>query len=318
MFLQLFAASAVLIASQSNLSAAQTIDPDTVSPIIRDGWCTSQENACSTLCGGNVRLNTCILSNFLVECQCDETFLQPDYQLYKGSLPYFICMEYIRQCVAGNSSNAENQAECRSAYTCPSLDLSAAGQTSSEPEVSQTPSPSPSPTPSSTSSSSSELQTTGARGTSGSSDSSTTIEQRSSAPTRSTTTTTTTPSRSTSAALPTDNLDRPSNTESGSPTGNSDSPLGPPPSRSGSKGLGTPAIVGIAVGVGVPVSLLALFLAYRLGGRRVYPPVPVVPHSAFDKEYGGNEYPGGGNDPGIGFGNEVGGISRNNYTTTRT
>ncbi|KAF3319226.1 hypothetical protein TWF173_003675 [Orbilia oligospora] len=322
MSLQLLVAFGVLIASRSNLSAAQTIDPDSVSPIIRDGWCTSQQNVCETLCGNfdNVRLNTCILTNFLVQCQCDETFLQPDTQLYKGSLAYFICLEYIRQCVAGNSSSPENQAECRSAYACPSLDVSAAGQTSNDPEVSQTPNPSPSPVPSPTSpltsSITSEPQTTGTEETSGPSGSSTITEQSSSART-------TTPrptSRSTDTTLPTDKIDGPPNTEGSTPTKSSDSPLdsNSPTPGSESKGLGTPAIVGIAVGIGVPVLLLAVFVAYRLGGRRNYPPVPVVPHSAFDKEYGGNEYPGGGNDPGIGFGNEVGGISRNNDTTTRT
>ncbi|RVD80445.1 uncharacterized protein DFL_008342 [Arthrobotrys flagrans] len=310
MFLQVLVAFEACIAGQARLSAAQTIDPHSVSPIIRDGWCTSQENVCSTLCGGSTRLNTCILSNFVVECQCDGTFLQPDYELYKGSLAYFICEEYIRQCVAGNSSNSENQAECRSAYTCPSLDLSAAVQTSDSPGVSQTLSPSPSPTPSPTLSPSSRLPTTGSGEPSESSDSLTTVEQHSS------THTTTTPGQSTDTAIPTDDVDRPLSTESSSPTSNPDSPLDPP--TTGSKGLGTPAIAGIAVGVGVPVLLLALFLAYRLGTRRIYPPVPVVPHSAFDKEYGGNEYPGGGNDPGIGFGNEVGGIVRNNYSTTRT
>ncbi|KAK6509770.1 hypothetical protein TWF481_004500 [Arthrobotrys musiformis] len=317
MFLQgLAALFAACIVSQANLSAAQTIDPHSVSPIIRDGWCTSQENLCSTLCGGNARLNTCILSNFLVECQCDETFLQPDYQLYKGSLPYFICLEYISQCVAGNSSNTENQAECRSAYTCPSLDASAAAQTSESSGASQTPSPSPSPTPSlpTTSSdplSSSESGTAAPPKTSGSSSTLTSIEQGSSPRT----TLTTTPGRGTSTAIPTTDTDRPSSTESSSPTDSSNPPPDSP--TTGSKGLGTPAIVGIAVGVGVPVFVLGFFLAYRLGRGRMYPPVPTAPHLAFGKDYGGNEYPGGGNDPGIGFGNEVGGIGGGNHAIIR-
>ncbi|KAF3178123.1 hypothetical protein TWF788_007566 [Orbilia oligospora] len=285
MSLQLLVAFGLLIANRSNLSAAQTIDPGSVSPIIRDGWCTSQENVCSTLCGD-----------------------------FDNKVTWSI--------YTGNSSSPENQAECRSAYACPSLDVSAAGQTSNDPEVSQTPNPPPSPAPSPTSSLTSfltssitsELRTTGARETSGPSGSSTITEQSSSART------TTPTSRSTDTTLPTDKVDGPPNTEAGPPTKGPNSPLdsNSPTPGSESKGLGTPAIVGIAVGVGVPVLLLAVFVAYRLGSRRNYPPVPVVPHSAFDKEYGGSEYPGGGNDPGIGFGNEIGGISRNNYTTTRT
>ncbi|KAK6534014.1 hypothetical protein TWF281_005354 [Arthrobotrys megalospora] len=313
MFLQGLVALTLRIVSQASFSAAQTlsIDPGSVSPIVRSGWCTSQEDVCSTLCNGETALNDCLISTLQVDCQCDGTFLQPNYELYQGSLPYFVCQEYIRQCVAGNSTDSGNQARCRAAYACPSLDPSAVSQTTSSPEDSQTPPPSPSPTPSPISSSSSVPQATGPTQPSGSSDSSTSTITEESLSAR----TSATSKQTTSTTAPGDSTDTLSTTQSSSPPSNSDSPLVPP--STGSKGLGTPAIVGIAVGVGVPVLLVALFLAYRLGGRRTYPPVP-VPHSAFNKEYGGNEHLGGGNDPGIGFGNEVGGITGESYVPRRT
>ncbi|KAK6333772.1 hypothetical protein TWF730_003955 [Orbilia blumenaviensis] len=314
MFLQDLALAVFIVqlASQAKSSAAQTIDPGSVNPVIRDGWCTSQEALCSKLCGAEPRLNTCILSNFEVECQCDGTFVQPDYEIYKGSLAYFVCEEWIRQCVAGNSTNSENQAECRAAYTCPSLDPDAVAQTSSSPEASQTPGssppPTPSPTPSPSPSPSSTSQVASSQQSLGSSNP-TSVGQSSSSQT------TTTPGRSIDTSVPSDST-IPSNTEMSPRTSSSDSPSAP--RTTNNKSLGGGAIAGIAVGVGVPVLLGSIFLAYRLGSRRMRPPVPIVPHSAFDKEYGGNQYPGGGNDPGVGFGNEVGGIAGRDHVANRT
>ncbi|KAK6343550.1 hypothetical protein TWF730_011140 [Orbilia blumenaviensis] len=81
----------------------------------------------------------------------------------------------------------------------------------------------------------------------------------------------------------------------------------------GSKALSTGAIAGIAVGLGVPALLVLLFLAYRWGGSRARDPPVLAPALGEKYPHGGNEVSGGGADPGIAHGGEVGGIQDGGY-----
>ncbi|KAK6337007.1 hypothetical protein TWF718_009793 [Orbilia javanica] len=78
----------------------------------------------------------------------------------------------------------------------------------------------------------------------------------------------------------------------------------------GKKGLSTGAAAGIGVGIGVPILLIILFLVYKWGGRRAIAPLAPAPSLAdkYPQQHGGNEIAGGGGYPGIGDGNQIGGI----------
>ncbi|KAF3222960.1 hypothetical protein TWF679_004158 [Orbilia oligospora] len=301
-------------------SAQTTIDLSTVPPSTRSAWCQGNLQACPFLCIGGTRVNSCDSSTLEYECTCSDGST-PDLSQYALTLPYFICQEVRSRCIANGANNLEGQAECN-ALQCasatpganpggeitadPATVTSAGGSSPSDPPVSEV--------LSQTLGIVTDLNTPN--------DPNTSIEGQSTIPQETTTSTT-----SSSESGPTSqNLEAPSRTAQSSTTSTNDPSAtsnGPSieetgtrnsgDSGGGKKGLSTGAIAGIAVGAGVPVLLILLFLAYKWGGRRAKDPPTLAP-ALVEKTpqwQGGNEIAGGGAYPGVGSGNEIGGIEGN-------
>ncbi|EPS36311.1 hypothetical protein H072_10198 [Dactylellina haptotyla CBS 200.50] len=293
----------------------RTIDPNSVPLTTRNGWCDSQKAACLQACPETqTSTNTCDPSTLTYACSCADGST-PDLSNFGGTIPFFICTEYQSQCIANNANDLAAQTQCTS-FTCgaqgdptpvPQTPTPSTSSTSTPPsEANQTSAPvlqSPTPTtdPSSaTDNSSSSSSSRSSSSSTSSRDSSTTSPPSSTNPTN------TQPPQTSNT------------TSNGSTVTGSGSPKIPDPGKK--SGLSTGAIAGIAVGIGVPVMLGLLFAAYRWGTRRAVEP-PSMPPAIYDKhpqwqqqqQQGGNQTVGGGLDPGVGHGNEVGGIEGGYY-----
>ncbi|KAF3119966.1 hypothetical protein TWF569_003395 [Orbilia oligospora] len=301
-------------------SAQTTIDPSTVPSSTRSAWCQGNLQACPLVCGGGTSVNSCDSNTLEYECTCSDGST-PDLSQYALTLPYFVCQEVRSRCIANGANNLEGQAECNSLQcasatlgansggeitTNPATVTSAGGSSPSDPAVSEV--------SSQTSGIVTDLNTPN--------DPSTATEGQSTVPQETTTSTTSSSESSSTSQSP----DAPSRTVQSSTTSTGDpSPTSNGPSieetgtrnsgdgGGGKKGLSTGAIAGIAVGAGVPVLLILLFLAYKWGGRRAKDPPTLAP-ALVEKNpqwQGGNETAGGGGYPGVGNGNEIGGIEGN-------
>ncbi|KAK6537365.1 hypothetical protein TWF694_011557 [Orbilia ellipsospora] len=307
-FLPTLYAYGLLLLLLPPINGQTSIDPNSVTPTDREAWCNSQKQSCVLACPDTqTSSNSCDANDLTYSCVCEDGST-PDLSQYSGTLPYFICQEWKAQCIDAGANNLEAESSC-AAVTCGAAALTTGGGGAGAVGSTSTTNPSAGVTP--------------APGTS----SSTPATQTTSPPSS-----TTTPPSSTN---PVDNQSSSSSAgSSSSSSSSSSSPTGTSPTTTGGgggdggdntpstgkKGLSTGAIAGIAVGIGVPVLGGLLFLAYRWGGRRATlpPPPPNMPPAAgvdgwgkYNPQWqgqGGNENAGGGADPGIGIGNEVGGI----------
>ncbi|KAF3920452.1 hypothetical protein ABW20_dc0105271 [Dactylellina cionopaga] len=120
----------IAIASLASLAAAQssgvgignqTIVPTSVDVNTRNGWCVSEKNTCTTLCSQNWSTNDCDTTTLKATCVCADNS-KPSLVEYRDTLPFFVCQEYIAQCVAGNATEPDLQAICRNTNTCGNTD----------------------------------------------------------------------------------------------------------------------------------------------------------------------------------------------------
>ncbi|RVD83231.1 uncharacterized protein DFL_007627 [Arthrobotrys flagrans] len=124
-----FALIAVASLASSSLAAAQdgvgignqTIIPSSVDLNTRNGWCRSEKDTCTTLCSKNWSTNDCDQNTLEFACVCADGS-EPDLVNYRNTLPFFVCQEYIAQCVAGNATEPTLQNICRNTNTCGNLD----------------------------------------------------------------------------------------------------------------------------------------------------------------------------------------------------
>ncbi|KAF3275872.1 hypothetical protein TWF173_006339 [Orbilia oligospora] len=116
-------ASSSLVAAQQNGVGIgnQTIIPTSVDVNTRNGWCRSEKDTCTTLCSKNWTTNDCDQNTLEVSCVCADGS-KPELVNYRNTLPFFICQEYIAQCVAGNATEPTLQNICRNTNTCGNLD----------------------------------------------------------------------------------------------------------------------------------------------------------------------------------------------------
>ncbi|KAF3931591.1 hypothetical protein ABW19_dt0209763 [Dactylella cylindrospora] len=113
---------ASLAAAQSTAGVGnQTIVPTSVDVNTRNGWCRAQQDSCTALCNENWSTNDCDIDTLEAECECADGST-PDLAIYLNTLPYFICQEYIGQCVNGNSTEPTLQNLCRTSNICGNLD----------------------------------------------------------------------------------------------------------------------------------------------------------------------------------------------------
>ncbi|KAK6513017.1 hypothetical protein TWF506_009179 [Arthrobotrys conoides] len=297
-------------------SAQTNFDPNTVPLSTRNLWCQGNLQACTLVCG-STSLNTCNSNDLSYECICSDG-TAADLAQYALTLPYFICQEATSQCLANNAGNPEGQVECNArqcANNTPGVDFGGV-PTSTPSTTSSAGSPTPDPEPTSEV----QSQDIGEITSSNPPEIPSTPTGQATVSERTTTTSSSTSSSTSGSPNAPSRTDRSSTTGTNDPSATSNGPSGERTGAGdsadgggGKKGLSTGAIIGIAVGVGVPALLILLFLAYRWGGRQAKDPPTLAP--AFVNKQpqwqGGNEIAGGGGYPGVGHGNEVGGIEGN-------
>ncbi|KAF3182789.1 hypothetical protein EYR41_005211 [Orbilia oligospora] len=116
------ASSSLVAAQQDGVGIGnQTIIPTSVDINTRNGWCRSEKDTCTTLCSKNWSTNDCDQNTLEVSCVCADGS-KPELVNYRNTLPFFICLEYIAQCVAGNATEPALQNICRNTNTCGNLD----------------------------------------------------------------------------------------------------------------------------------------------------------------------------------------------------
>ncbi|KAK6354021.1 hypothetical protein TWF730_008441 [Orbilia blumenaviensis] len=109
-------AAASFVSAQAGIGN-QTIIPSSVDLNTRNGWCRSERDTCTTLCSKNWSTNDCDQNTLEFACVCADGS-KPDLVSYTNTLPFFICQQYIAQCVAGNATEPDLQNICRNTNTC--------------------------------------------------------------------------------------------------------------------------------------------------------------------------------------------------------
>ncbi|KAF2253280.1 hypothetical protein BU26DRAFT_420343 [Trematosphaeria pertusa] len=96
-----------------------TIDPENVDQSLRDKWCDDQKAVCPLIClqqPGVTTMNTvsndCDPDALTYSCVCDDG-TAPNVTQYTLTLPYYICTEWVIECV--NNCNGDNTCgyDCR-------------------------------------------------------------------------------------------------------------------------------------------------------------------------------------------------------------
>ncbi|GAB1310873.1 hypothetical protein MFIFM68171_01083 [Madurella fahalii] len=103
----LSAAFALAAAQSQNI----TVNPGTVDPGTRAGWCGAQFNTCRMLCANSLTANTCDSDTLEYDCRCSNGSA-PGLQYYIQTMPTFICERAFSDCIAANTASAQAQEEC--------------------------------------------------------------------------------------------------------------------------------------------------------------------------------------------------------------
>jgi len=121
-------AATALFYMSANAQIQYSIDPNSVSLSIRQGWCTAQKATCPLLClqlgpgaSSTTIQNSCDAATLSYSCVCGNG-LQPNATQYSQTLPYFICTQYGTQCVAACGSLNTCQSACREDHPCGAQD----------------------------------------------------------------------------------------------------------------------------------------------------------------------------------------------------
>ncbi|KAI1820801.1 hypothetical protein F4861DRAFT_38687 [Xylaria intraflava] len=103
-----------LVAAQDHSNSTFKIDPSQVNPLDQSTWCNAQQNSCATLCG-SVMVNNCDPSSLNFECECAGSNF-PDMNLYKSTVPWFVCTRLQDNCIVANENNAAGQKNCTATF----------------------------------------------------------------------------------------------------------------------------------------------------------------------------------------------------------
>jgi len=112
------------VAALAGLSAAQTIDPDSIDLATRDQWCNAQLTSCPLLClqypgnSAGTITNSCDPKTLVYSCVCEVNGLSPNATEFSQTIPYFECTEWGNQCVNNCGADSTCAVNCRTAYKC--------------------------------------------------------------------------------------------------------------------------------------------------------------------------------------------------------
>jgi len=118
----------------SGVVADYVIDPNSVSPSVRDNWCQNEKSTCPIICEqtppGTTEVNSCDAESLTYGCVCGNG-LQPNMSEYSLTLPYFVCQEWGNQCVKGCGGDNACASSCRQDHPCGAQNPTRANTTSS-------------------------------------------------------------------------------------------------------------------------------------------------------------------------------------------
>ncbi|KJX94569.1 hypothetical protein TI39_contig4175g00002 [Zymoseptoria brevis] len=148
--------SFIVVAALSAIASAQNysvgangqlmIDASQISSGERQSWCLGQRNNCPKVCEGPANPNSCDSNTLEWTCTCTNGNT-PNITDYTEMVPFYICQQWIANCVASNPNDATAQFGCRS-VVCGSQNASAlAVDSSSSSSSSSSPSSSATGTP---------------------------------------------------------------------------------------------------------------------------------------------------------------------------
>ncbi|KAH9844510.1 Pci domain-containing protein [Teratosphaeria destructans] len=126
----LLAATAAVGVSAQNYSTSGplSIVPDSVAYNTRLAWCVSENNNCREICGGQATVS-CDANTLNYTCMCTSGNT-PNISAYMGTMPYFVCEQWIADCVQAHPNDLDGITACRS-VTCGTKNASSESTTSS-------------------------------------------------------------------------------------------------------------------------------------------------------------------------------------------
>ncbi|QIW98015.1 hypothetical protein AMS68_003533 [Peltaster fructicola] len=80
---------------------------------LRQSWCTGERNNCPVICGGRATSNDCDPNNLSYLCVCSDGS-KPNVSDYMETLPFYICEQWIGNCVKNHPNDVTGQAACQS------------------------------------------------------------------------------------------------------------------------------------------------------------------------------------------------------------
>ncbi|KAL1304872.1 hypothetical protein AAFC00_003795 [Neodothiora populina] len=115
-------------ATSYSTSGPIAINPDTVDPALRATWCRAETESCRQICS-TYSANTCDSNTLTYNCTC-ATGSTPNITDFQQTLPFFICQQWITDCVAGHPNDLDGITACHS-VTCGDRNASSASSSSS-------------------------------------------------------------------------------------------------------------------------------------------------------------------------------------------
>ncbi|RFU77711.1 hypothetical protein TARUN_4529 [Trichoderma arundinaceum] len=116
--------SAVLAATMTFASIAKAdyyIEPDSVPLSTRQSWCSQELSTCPIICQQLTTkvtlVNDCNPKTLSYGCLCGNN-QQPNISEYTLTLPFFICQEYVVQCVANCDGDNTCASSCQQDNPC--------------------------------------------------------------------------------------------------------------------------------------------------------------------------------------------------------
>ncbi|KAF1355276.1 hypothetical protein BDV97DRAFT_418969 [Delphinella strobiligena] len=115
-------------ATNYSTSGPIAINPDSVELATRESWCRAETSTCPQICG-TTSSNTCNPDTLNYTCTCSSG-TTPNISSYEQTLPFYICQQWVGDCVLGHPNDLDGQTACQSVI-CGSGNASTAQSSSS-------------------------------------------------------------------------------------------------------------------------------------------------------------------------------------------
>ena len=144
LFIAITALNSLVAAQNYSTSGPLKIDPNQIGIALRQTWCNAELHSCPQICGGpptdnacnavslrirngvnrnaSLLLTPCRQDTLVYTCTCSGS--KPNISAYINTIPYFVCEQWIANCVDNNPNDLKAITACRS-VVCGSKNSSA-------------------------------------------------------------------------------------------------------------------------------------------------------------------------------------------------